>query len=533
MAVSMPFFNLGMSIALIWMASVWFLDFWCDVIVRKDPWFKFRVYAKRPFAWLLQSIFILHLLGLLYTENFGYGLHDLRVKVPLLFLPLALSGFPQISSLVLNRLLKVFVFATSVAAFFCLMVYWGWVDRPFQDVREITVIFMSKISHIRLSLFATLSIALAGYFVVKEGRSSWYWLLAIGVLLSLLVILQSVTGIAILLILAAVAAIWKVVSTSSKSLKIILLGTFVLGICCSSLYLLKCWKEYHFIAQTELAELESGLNQFSANGEPYVHLVENRQLENGFYVWRNIAWGELERCWNDRAVVEFSADDGRGQPIYGTLIRYMSSKGLKKDSLGVYALSENDIRQIEHGVPTIKASSANAMRRRIDKILFEIDVYRNGGNPSGNSVTQRLEFWRTALHVVKQNPVIGVGTGDVNDAMQASYTALNSGLIKESRLRAHNQYITLAVAFGLGGLAWIIIVLGYPIKLGYLRDFRFQAFYVVALLSFLSEDTLETQAGMSFFIYFICLFTLVYNPLNPEGDPEPLVREFPKNLPAK
>ncbi len=36
-------------------------------------------------------------------------------------------------------------------------------------------------------------------------------------------------------------------------------------------------------------------------------------------------------------------------------------------------------------------------------------------------------------------------------------------------------------------------------------------FWITAFLSMLTEDTLETQAGVSFFIFFSCLFLFLKN----------------------
>ena len=85
---------------------------------------------------------------------------------------------------------------------------------------------------------------------------------------------------------------------------------------------------------------------------------------------------------------------------------------------------------------------------------------------------------------------------------------MNSPLEKKFRLGAHNQYLTFAVTFGIAGFVWFLFSLFYPLRQlvqAKMFDYFYITFFVIALLSMLSEDTLETQAGVSFFAFFNCL----------------------------
>jgi hypothetical protein len=100
-----------------------------------------------------------------------------------------------------------------------------------------------------------------------------------------------------------------------------------------------------------------------------------------------------------------------------------------------------------------------------------------------------------------------VGTGDVPDAFTKKYIETNSPLSENYRLRAHNQYITMAVALGIPFLIWFIITLIAPVFLqNKTSDYLYIAFLLTAIFSFLTEDTLETQAGLSFYAFFNSLF---------------------------
>jgi O-antigen ligase len=74
-------------------------------------------------------------------------------------------------------------------------------------------------------------------------------------------------------------------------------------------------------------------------------------------------------------------------------------------------------------------------------------------------------------------------------------------------LRAHNQFLTIFAAFGIFGLLWFLATLILPpLILKVRRDYYFNFFLVISILSMLNEDTLETQAGVTFFAFFYVIF---------------------------
>ena len=94
------------------------------------------------------------------------------------------------------------------------------------------------------------------------------------------------------------------------------------------------------------------LPKYSPNGEKYLHDTNNNTLENGFYLWRNIAEMELVTAWNKASNIPFYAFDKRGQEIKYTIYRYMTSMGLRKDANSFSQLSGEDIIRIENGETT-------------------------------------------------------------------------------------------------------------------------------------------------------------------------------------
>jgi len=114
------------------------------------------------------------------------------------------------------------------------------------------------------------------------------------------------------------------------------------------------------------------------------------------------------------------------------------------------------------------------------------------------------------LQIIKNNLLIGVGTGDIAKSFDEQYEKSNSLLKKENRLRSHNQYLSIAVTFGVIGLLWFLFTLFYPAyKMKMYSDILYLSFFFIAVFSFFTEDTLETQAGVTFYAFLNSLFLFV------------------------
>ena len=105
--------------------------------------------SKGALAFLL--IYAIHIIGLFYTHNFIFALDDLRIKLPLLALPVIFVTTPAVSRKVLITILLVYVASTFVASLIGIGIYF---TNRITDIRDISIF----ISHIRFSLNICLAI---------------------------------------------------------------------------------------------------------------------------------------------------------------------------------------------------------------------------------------------------------------------------------------------------------------------------------------------------------------------------------------
>ncbi len=160
-------------------------------------------------------------------------------------------------------------------------------------------------------------------------------------------------------------------------------------------------------------------------------------------------------------------------------------------------------------LPLLMYKFVPSVSQRINEARNEVNHYKAGGNPSGHSITQRFEYWKIAKHIFVNNPFIGVGTGDIDDEFKLYYASHDTPMKKEFQFRAHNQYFTILSTFGMIGFVLFIAAFLVPYFKGIERySFLPSMFIIITMLSMLTEDTLETQAGATFVSFFFSIFLL-------------------------
>src|SRR5690606_21024824 len=115
-------------------------------------------------------------------------------------------------------------------------------------------------------------------------------------------------------------------------------------------------------------------------------------IENGHQTYVYFANEEMIEAWNERSEVRMLADTSDATLNF-TLMRYLTSKGLRKDYVGVMALSEEDILNIENGFPNEIYANESGLKLRFHSFMFGLHVYKVTGDVSGSSFFQRILFW--------------------------------------------------------------------------------------------------------------------------------------------
>lgn len=141
------------------------------------------------------------------------------------------------------------------------------------------------------------------------------------------------------------------------------------------------------------------------------------------------------------------------------------------------------------------------IERRFREALDEVNAYQEGfkdRNANETSFARRFVFIEKSWEIFLQHPIIGVGTGDLQKEVYPLFENHPWGIEPN---KPHLQFLEICVKFGILGL--IFFLAGWVWQLIRIRGPGRILFYCFSLLSFVSmmtESTLDTQAGISFFV---------------------------------
>lgn len=88
------------------------------------------------------------------------------------------------------------------------------------------------------------------------------------------------------------------------------------------------------------------------------------------------------------------------------------------------------------------------------RIVQGVDGYTawDAGVTEANSVGIRMDFYRNTLHIIREQPLTGVGTGGFEQA----YSARIAGTAMWPTSNPHNQYLLITAQVGVGGLVLLL-----------------------------------------------------------------------------
>jgi len=408
------------------------------------------------------GFYVLHLLGFLWTSNVDYGLDDLRKKTSLLLIPIIVGSHPILGPKRWQRLIGYFLLTLVITAVINLIAFHFFPEKlHLIDIRDMSLFG----SHIRYGILIGIGLAfcLERIYTQRKHRNAY--------------------------VLAAV--FFLVYTFYSQVLSGIISVAIVLMILLTFLLYIK--RLYWVLILSYVSVLGSVIGLFYYLSFPVNYPVPCSER-----------YDEMETAWNKRSTLNYDSLDQRKQPVRSTLERYLSSKALCATASGVNQLSKEDIRFIERGYADVHETYGGIQARLLD-IRYQI---HHASNPSGHSILERIEYWKNAWAIIENHWIIGVGTGDVDDAMQEMYDVRHSPLTAERRLRAHNSYLTYYLTFGILGFLFFVF---FQLKF-IVQQFKWQQsvgfiFGIIALVTFLFEDTLESQMGITLFAFFYAVFS--------------------------
>lgn len=465
---------------------------------------KINRFRENHILLLFSGIFFTYLFSSILTFNNGEALYDLKKNLFYLVVPLAFALGKPFTNFQKRFLFFAFSFAVSISVLVSLI---RW--KTVTGTGDFSVHQASLISHIRFSFQLILVVWFLLIFYLKNRSTlnrlqSFFILFIAAVNLSFLFLQQSLTGIIALTGSVLFFFVYQVFQLKNR-LRLVLLFLIAALIVFPAVYIYNIVHSFYDIEEID----RNSIDQLTASGNYYTHDFNNPMVENGHYVFLYLCEKELREEWNKISECKYDSIGKNGFVNSATLIRYLTSKGLRKDAEGVKALSTKDIQNIENGMANEIYARKFSLYPRIYQTVWEYYIYSKTGNANYQSFSQRIEFARAAIDIISKNPWFGVGTGNWKQEFKNAFHEINSGLNENLYASSHNQYLNYMVKFGVFGLLAIAFFILYPVfKTGRNKDILFMIFLVFLFFANFGDSNFESHMGNSFFVFFYCFFLL-------------------------
>lgn len=482
LAISIPLshFSMGLTafiLMLNWLAEWNWKEKWERVKINKDGLF-------------LPMLFLFCCIGLINTDLWPIALHNLLAKLPILLAPLMIITSKPFTYKEFRLIQWAFIGST---VFCCIYSFCYWMSHSIQDIRQISVF----IDHIRFSLCIVLSIVFCCHLMLQnKGQKAMLNAVYSGLIVLQIIymfIAQTLTGIIILFVIGLMFGLYLLLTMTKSRVKTAILCTIAMLSIVGVAYVGVITFQYFHCQDTEITERQTALgNDYAFDSSSIV--------ENGHRVYDYVCLPEMEMAWAQRSDTAYSP------LIEQTLIRYLNSKGLRKDAAAVNALSDVDVANVENKIANVDYTRRLGLHRAMYQTYFSYSIYKKYGNIEQSSLYQRFELWNASWNVIRNNWLLGVGLGDYKAELDSQLERQGSSIAHKHNRGSHNQFLTFWLMGGFLLVLCFVLVLAYPFwRLRNRITFLYVAYFVIMVLSMITEDTIESQPGRLLFAVFMPL----------------------------
>lgn len=499
LSFSVSFSKATTSIGQIILASTWILAWdW------KNKWYKIK--SAPAIFWLTLAIYALFILGMFNSEDLKYGFKDLKNKLPLLAIPVVYFTGLTLPNKYQKVILILFIVGGIVSSFCGVVMHYNEINTHGFDTRELSPF----ISHIQLNQGLSISVLIIYHFLVNQ-KSKLKYLLLIPLIwiLYYLSISQSLTALISFAIVGTVIVFYNFYLISKK----ISIAVLVIGLAFGTYFTFEVYKIYQI--NFKLDEVSLPLKEETNLGNKYNHNLDDKRTENGNYIGLYIQEYELKKAWEQRSEIAYDSKINT-YPISETIIRFLTSKNLPKDTEGINSLTIEEIKAIEAGIGNVYYLNHKGIRNRIHRTFWELNKWSTTNYYEASSLVMRFYYWKVGYQIFKKNPWFGVGTGDVKIAFKEQYKLNQSLLPEKYQRRAHNQYLTTFLTLGIfGGTAFFVICFWIGIIGIKTKSALGIGTTLILLFGLLYEDATETQAGITLLVFGLIWIIGYFKPHNP------------------
>lgn len=153
--------------------------------------------------------------------------------------------------------------------------------------------------------------------------------------------------------------------------------------------------------------------------------------------------------------------------------------------------------------PVIAYQRMESLQQRIAYMIYDWQHFNSKDGGESYSDSERFISLYVGVQMWLENPILGVGTGDLETETQKMTERLYPRYAETPKL-PHNQFIYILAATGVLGIVVSFVAFLVPVfQHRYCSTYLFVVFQVVIFVSFLVEYTLETSIGAAFYLFYL------------------------------
>ena len=472
--------------------------FWCAQLPSKQ---NFTLLAKRKTPLVIIAcclVFIVRCLWQLPSDDAGGEIQ--RWAVLAVFM-LIFSSLQSLNHRQFFAIVCIYTASLVVSSVFN-FVYFILNEANNVDVRHASIFMW----YIRFVLFCLMGVAMCVYYLLFQKHillpryAKILFLCCFVWLVFYLIFIKSITGYVGLFVLCVLSIYERIRQYKKYDFLVIFLMAFtVLGV--------RVGYEAHFFLNPDEIDIEK-LDTHTKQGNKYGKFFQRGFIENGHWVELYTCKQEIIDNWNLYSDTPLLETNAKGFKIYHNLMRYMTSKNVRKDAEGLAQLTAEDIRNIENGYTNYRFTSQFNLGSRIYESLEEGYMKSKGYNPQGNSITQRFVFWRVSFNVFLEHKLFGSGPKYYEEQLHNHYAHMT--LDERYWHQTHNQFLRILTTYGIVGfVCFVLALLLIPIFSRKKMTMLSVAWYSIFVISMMNDDTIASLYGIMFVSLFCGLFLCV------------------------